>query len=266
MKTGQPSSLQLPSFLHGPFLTVQRKVRTEGRRCAEQYQKDGSFPAAREVLAVPAEVLVLHEVADFQREHPAWRLYLLGGVTDALCEALDWKNSRQVSDLYETFSRETAWGALYYAVSQEAPMSAGRMAARLHAVLRFWEPLHSVRYRFKSLNAELSLEELMMASCDWAMEAWAPLDEASIEKRLAVSATRMAQATRDDSTEAILREMPRALAHARGLKHRERLTDPAFLRHRLSMLEPAAFERVSGAFTAHLLELLYDWDEQLGKS
>lgn len=264
METGQPPSLQLPSFLHGPSASVQRKVRAEGQRCATQYQKDGSFAVPRELLTVPpTEVVVAHEVADFQREQPAWRLYMLGGVTDALCEALGWNESRQVSDLYEAFCRETAWGALYFAIAQEAPLSAARMAIRLQAVLRFWEPLQSVRYRFKSLSAALSLEELLTTSCDWLLEAWAPLSEGLVRTRLEAAVGRMAQATREDSTEAILREMPRALAHAHGLRHPAMLADPTFLRQRLATLETAAFERVSGAFTAHLIELLYDWDQQL---
>jgi hypothetical protein len=211
------------------------------------------------------EEVVAHEVADFQRELPAWRLYMLGAVTDSLCEALEWKDARHLSDLYEAHCRESAWGALYFAISQEAPMSAERMAERLRAVLHFWEPLQSARYRFKTLGDVLSLEDLMRTACAWAIEAWDPLSVASARARLEVAAGRMARATREDSTEAILRELPRALAHARPVKHRELLADPMFQRRRLATLEPAAFERVSGAFTAHLLELIYDWDQQLGK-
>jgi hypothetical protein len=264
MDTGQPLSFQMPSFLHGPSSSVQRKTRAEGRRCAKQYRQDGSFPTPRELLTVsPGEVVRVHEVADLQREHPSWRLYMLGGVTDSLCETLDWENSRQVSDSYEAFCRETAWGALYFLVSQEAPLSASRVATRIQAVLRSWEPLQSVRYLFKTLNVVLTLEELLMAASNWAMEAWCPAEIVSIKQRLEVAAAQMAQATREDSTQAILRQMPLAIEHARGLKHREVLVEPEFIRQRLAALEPAAFQRVSGAFTAHLIELLYDWDHEL---
>ncbi len=260
------SSLEMPSFLHGSFMTVARRTRKEGSRCGEQYRQDTSFPAPRELVEVPSgEVLIAHEVVDFQRERPAWRLYMVSQVISGLCEALDWQNSFQVGDAYEEFCRGTAWGALYFTLSQIAPMSAERVALRLKAVLRFWEPLQSARYLFKTLDNVLTLEGLMLASCDWAMDAWCPVGEASVRSRLELAADRMARATQEDSIEAILRQMPRALESARGLKHRDVLADPAFLRQRLTLLAPGAFERVSGACTSDLLGQLYAWDRQLEK-
>jgi hypothetical protein len=255
----------MPAFLHGSFMAMARKTSKEGRRCGDQYRKDGSFPAPCELLEVPpGEVVIAHEVVDFQRERPAWRLYMVGNVISAICEALDWQNSFKVGDEYEAFCRESAWGALYFTLSQTAPMSAQRVALRLQAMLRFWEPLQSARYLFKKLNAVLTLEELMVAGCDWAMDAWCPEGTASVHTRLEAAAERMARATREDSIEAMLRQMPRALVHARDLKHRDILTDPVLLRQHLTTLDPAAFERMSAACTPDLLEHLYDWDHQLG--
>jgi hypothetical protein len=265
MVSGQSSSLQLPAFLHGSYSAVQQKTRREGLRCGAQYREDGTFPAPRQMLEVPpGEVVVGRGVVDFQRERPAWRLYMVSDVMSGLSEALEWQNTFPVRDAYEAFFRETAWGALYFTTSLDAPRSAERMALRLQAVLRFWEPLQSVRYLFSSPNAALTLEELMVASCDWAMDAWCPVGEASVRMRLETVAERMARATRGDCIEAIFREMPRALAHARDLKHRDVVADPSFQRERLATLEPLAFERVSGACTSDLLEKLYDWDYELG--
>jgi hypothetical protein len=264
MQLRDSSSLWMPSFLHGSFQAVSRKVREEGVRCGDQYRKDGTFPAPRQLMEVPAdEVVLTDEVADFQHERPAWRLYMVGSVADGLCEAQDRKNAFQLSDAYEAFCRETAWGALYFVTSFEAPRSAERMALRLKAVLSFWEPLQSVRYLFKTLNSVLTLDELMVASNDWAMDAWCPVGAASVRARLERAAERMASATRQDCLEAIFRELPRALEHARGLKHRALLADPAFLRQRLEMLEPSAFERISGACSADLIGQLHVWDRQL---
>ncbi len=137
------------------------------------------------------------------------------------------------------------------------------MALRMKALLRFWEPLRSVRYLFKTLGSVLTLDELMLASNDWVMDAWCPAGAASVRERLERATERMASATKEDSMEAIFRELPRALAHAHGLKHREALADPAFLRQRLAMLEPASFERISGACSADLIGQLYAWDRQL---
>jgi hypothetical protein len=190
---------------------------------------------------------------------------MLFKVISGVCEALDWENAFQVSDAYEAAARETPWGALYFVISQESPKSAERTALRLKALLRFWEPLQSVRYLFSSPSVPLSLEQLLSAAIDWAMEAWCPLGEASVRVRLETAADRMAQATKEDCIAAILRQIPRALTFARNLQHRAVLAEPAFLRERLMMLNPEAFERVSGAWTSDLLFQLYDWDRQLAK-
>ncbi len=265
MPTEPSSSLQLPSFLYGPFNTAQRKAHREGRRCGEQYQKDGTFPPPLELVTVPpGEVVVAHDVVDFDRARPAWRLYMLSDVTDGLCEALDWKNVYPAGDAYEATARETAWGALYFVFARIAPKSAEKTALRLQAMLRFWESLQSVRYLFTSPNVPISLEQLLVAAVNWAMDAWCPVGEASVRARLETAAARMAHATREDCIEAILRQMPRAFSSATDLKHRAVLADPAFLRQRLAMLVPASFERVSGACTGELMAQLYDWDYQLG--
>jgi hypothetical protein len=266
MTPGQPASLQLPSFLHGSHPAVQQKTRKEGLRCGERYRDDGSFPTPRQELEVPpGEAVVAHEVVDLQHERPAWRLYMVSEVMSGLSEALEGQSPFAARDAYEAFFRETAWGALFFATSAMVPVSAERTALRLQAVLRFWEPLQSSRYLFKPLSAALSLEELIRVSCDWAMDAWCPVGEAPVRRRLEMAAERMARATRDDSIDAILRQMPRALTFARNLKHRDVVATAAFQRQRLTELEPRAFERVSGACTSDLLALLYSWDRQLGK-
>lgn len=264
MEPGSSSSLQIPSFLHGPFSAVARKTQREGRRCGEQYQRDGSFPPPRECLEVsPGEWVIAHEVVDFQRERPAWRLYQMSRVLSGLYEAMDFQHTFQVRDAYEAFCRTTAWGALYFAIAPPSPVSAERTALRLQAVLRFWEPLQSVRYLFSAPNAALTLEDLMIAACAWAMEAWCPFEQAAVRERMELAAEQLARATRDDSIEAIIRQLPQALAASRGLKHRETLSTLAFQRRRLEALPAEAFARVSGACTGYLIELLYDWDHQL---
>jgi hypothetical protein len=265
MEPRESPSLQMPSFLHGTYAEVHQKARMEGLRCGEHYRTEGSFSLPGEQKEVPLrEVVVAHEVADFQRERPAWRLHMVSLAMEGLYEALSWQNPIPARDAYEAFFRETAWGALYFAVSPTAPQSAERTAQRLQAVLRFWHPLQSVRYLFKALGKTLTLEELMSTACDWAIDAWSPEGVASVRERLEIAVQRMRQATKEDSIEAVLRQMPRALAFAQGLKHSEVLTDPAALRQHLLALDPDSFARVSGACTSALLECLYDWDYDLG--
>ena len=263
MTPGQSSSLQLPSFLHGTYPSVHQKTANEGIQCGEQYLRDGTFPVPRQMREVPpGEVVVAHEVVDFQRERPAWRLYMVSNVMSALSEPP--QSSFPVRSDYEVLFRQTAWGALFFATTYMYPVSAERTAQRLQEVLRFWEPLESVRYLFKKLGAAHTLEELMVASCDWAMDAWCPVREASVRERLEMAVESMTRATREDCIEAILREMPRALEHAGRLKHRNVVADPAFQRERLATLDPRSFERVSGAYTGDLIGQLHDWDHELG--
>jgi hypothetical protein len=265
MMPGQSSSLQLPSFLYGIYPDVHQKTQREGLRCGEHYRENGSFPVPHQMLDVrPGEVVLTHGVADFQHARPVWRLYMVSEVMSALWEALEEQNPTTLTDAYEEFFRETAWGALYFAIEHMGPRSAKRTASRLRAVLRFWEPLQSARYLFKTLGAALTLEELMVAAYDWAMDAWCPVGEASVRARLERTAERMARATREDSIEAIFREMPRALTHAGKLQHREVVADPVFQRERLATLDPWFFERVSGACPSDLIWLLHNWDHELG--
>jgi hypothetical protein len=254
----------MPSFLHGSLSAIQRSAKSEGLRCGRQYQQDGSFPQPRELRTVPhGEVVLTHEVTDFEPERPAWRLYMTSKVIDGLCDTFDWQNSFQLSDAYEEFSRETAWGALYFTLSQVAPMSSESVAQRLQAVLRFWEPLSTVRYLFKTLHVTHTLEELMVASCDWALEAWSPGSNTPVRIRLGQAAERMARATREDCIQVILDQMPRILAREHKLNHRAVLADPTFLHERLTTLDPMLFNRMSAACTPDVLAQLVAWDRQL---
>lgn len=264
--SGSSPSLLMPSFLHGSYRAVHQKSREEGLRYGERYRMTGSFSLPQELMEVcTGELVIAHEVVDFQRDRPAWRLYMTGNVADGLHEALDWQDSRQVGDAFEECCREAAWGALYFAIAHEPPMNAVRVALRLRAVLHFWEELQSARYLFSSPDTALSLEELMNASNGWALEAWASGGEGPLRTRLKAAAERMGQATREDCIEIILQQMPRALSHAQGLKHRRVLTDPGFLRQRLSALEEASLAPISAAWPAMLIRQLHMWDRQLEK-
>jgi hypothetical protein len=209
-------------------------------------------------------VVVAHDAIDFNRELPAWRLHRLPHVLSGLSEVVDWQDTYPLRDAYEAFCRETTWGALYFAIGRTSPHGAERMSLRFQSLLRFWEPLESVRYLFSTSSAALTLRELVEKSCSWAMDAWCPAEDSSVRSRLETAAERMSRATREDSMEAILRQMPRVLTLVRDLKHRDAVADPSFLRQRLSSLDSAAFERVSGSHPGSLIEKLYDWDHELG--
>lgn len=261
----QTNTLQLPSFLHGSYKAVERKVKSEGRRCAKEYQLSGAIPQPRELLPVaPGDVVFTHNVVDFDNDAPAWRLYVFGEAMMGFSES-DKKNYRYHDELYEKTFRETPWGALYFALSGNAPESAERTGLRLQAVLRSWDSLHHGRYLHKKLNTFMNLEELMTAACGWAMNAWCPEDQDSVRARFQLASERMARATREECVEAILRQLPRILSFAdrRKLNHTEVVMDLSSWREHLATLDPQEFERISGVYPGEVLREMYQWDRQL---
>lgn len=261
-----PPALEIPSFLFGTYASIERSATREGQRCARQYQEDGTIPSPREMAEVKeGEIIITRGVVDLVRERAAWRLYMVASTTDALCGALDWKNAWHLYDLYEAMAGQMAWGALYYAISIIEPMGTERVAVRLERVLRFWEVLDRARYIVRSPSAVLTLDELMTDACGWAVAAWCPEVQGDRRTRIATAASRMARATREDSIEAVLRQLPKVLPLARELEHRDVLADPAVWRARLSALDVESFGRVSAALPANLIECLYSWDKELGR-
>ena len=75
----------------------------------------------------------------------------------------------------------------------------------------------------------------------------------------------MARATREDCLEAVLRVIPVLVEGDNDLKHHEVLSDPDFLRERLSALPPEDFEDISSADRFAVNGQLYVWDRELGR-
>lgn len=266
MATEHSMSLQVPACLYGKHAALRQKARKVGLRCGQHYLREGIFPVPRLMREVaPGELILMTEVADFQREQPACRLYMAFDIMHGVIEAVKGQNRLGVRDAYETAFLSTAWAALPFCVDQMGPVSAQRAALRIQSVLRFWEPLDSARYHYKLLGQKLTLEALMEKSCGWAPAAWCPESDAPLRERLALAAERMSRATREESLAAIRRHLPQALPLARNLQHPDTLADPSFQEERLATIDDWSFERISAAHTSHLLWLLYGWDRELGK-
>lgn len=258
--------MQLPSFLHGSRSETQRKAAAEGRRCARQYLKNGSFTLPREMVELePGDVVGLYGGSDFHQHLPAWRLYQLSDVEMSLCEALERGDWRQAEEQYEVYFRETAWGALYYATAEKPPESAGRTASRIQAVLRSWGTLETARYRYKEPGDVLDLGGLLGRALDWVLDGWCPEEGDSVRARLEVAAVRMASASREDCETVILRRLPWVFQFAEQLQHPETVTDMAFWRERLPTLDAESFERISAASPVRVTQLLYQWDRLLSE-
>jgi hypothetical protein len=189
MNTEHSPALEFPAMLCGSIATTRRKVSAEGRWWARQYLETGVFPQPRQMRQVsPGEVLVMHQVADFDTGDPRWRMHMF---------------------------------------------------------------------------VEVFMEELMDDIYRRTLEAWCPQGPAPVREHLALMVERTSCATREDCLEAVLRVIPGLVEVDTALKNREVLSDPDFLRERLSSLAPKKFEDISSAYKYAVSRQLWDWDREL---
>ena len=266
MTVPQSPVLEFPAMLHGSIATTRRKVSAEGHWWARQYLETGAFPQPRQMRQVsPGEVLVMHSVADFDTGDPRWRMHVFVEVFTRLDERVPEEELPRMREAFESFCLSTPWGALYHAVSPSPVQSAERMANRLASVLRFWEVLQGLRYAFWSFDQKYTLEELLADIYRGTLEAWCPGGPDPVREHLTLTVERTSRATREECLEAVLRVIPGIVELNTELKNREVLSDPDFLRERLSVLPPNKFEELSSAYKYEVATQLSDWDRELGR-
>jgi hypothetical protein len=250
-------------MLHGTIATVRRKVSTEAQGWAQEYLETGTFSPPRRMRQVlPGEVLVVHSGADYDLSPTRWWVHMFISVFTRLDECVPKQERPRMEEAFESFCLSTPWGALYHAASPPPPWSAGRMAKRLAAVLRFWEVLQGPRYAY-GLPKSLTLEGLMEYIYRQTLEAWCPGGPASVREHLTLAVERMARASREECLEAVVRVMAALVEMNKKLKHRDVLEDPAFLRERLRALPPEKFEDLSSADRYAVNDQLHDWAREL---
>jgi hypothetical protein len=266
--TPEPSPvLEFPAWLYDTTAAILRKVRVESRWWAREYLKTGAFPQPRQMRQVqPGEVLVMHSGGEgFDWNRPRWRVHLFGEVFSRLDECVPEEERQRTENAFESFCLSTPWGALYHAVSPPPLWSAERMANRLASLLRFWDVLQGPRYAYRLPGTHHTIDGLMEYIYRKTLEAWCPGGPASVREHLALTVERMARATREECEVAVLRLMPVLVEEDTEFKHREVLSDPDFLRERLSALPPERFEDFSSADKYAVTTQLAAWDRELGR-
>jgi len=263
----QPLVLEFPAMLHGLTGAVRRAVETAGQEWAREYLETGGFTPPRRMLQVPpGETLEMLSGAEFDAmPRQRWRFHLFVKVFMGLNEGVPQEKYRCARDAFESFCLGTPWGALYHAVTPRSPRSAERMAQRFAALLRFWDVLQGPRYAYRVPDTHHTLDELTEYIYRDTLEAWCPGGPASVREHLALTVERMAHATREDCMDAVLRVIPFVVRANDGLKHREVLNDPVFLRERLAGLPPEDFEALSSAYRYAVNGPLCAWDRELGR-
>jgi hypothetical protein len=265
MTAEHPPALEFPAMLYGTTAAIRRKVRAAGHWWAREYLETSAFPQPRQMRQVqPGEVLVMHSAAEFDLGSTRWWMHMFISASTHLDEGIPKEERQRTEKAFESFCLSTPWGAIYHAVSPSPPYSAERVANRLTAVLRFWEVLQGPRYAFR-FGKKYTLDELMEDYYRKTLEAWYPGGPASVREHLALTVERMARATREDCVEAVLRVAPVLVKGDTDLKHHEVLSDPDFLRERLSELPPKRFESLSSADKYAVNTQLYAWDRDLGR-
>jgi len=263
MTTENSPVLEFPAMLYGSTSNIRRKVSAAGQWWAREYLETGVFPQPRRMRQVlPGEVLVMHAGAEFDLGSTRWWMHMFVDVFMGLDEGVPEQARQRTEEAFESFCLSTPWGALYHAASPPPPWSAGRMAKRLAAVLRFWEVLQGPRYAY-GLPKSLTLEGLMEYIYRQTLEAWCPGGPASVREHLTLAVERMARASREECLEAVVRVMAALVEMNKKLKHRDVLEDPAFLRERLRALPPEKFEDLSSADRYAVNDQLHDWAREL---
>ncbi|WP_257453233.1 hypothetical protein [Archangium lipolyticum] len=265
MTTEQSPVLEFPAWLYGTTAAIRRKVRAEGRWWAREYLKTGAFPQPRQMSQVPpGEILVMHSGAEFDLNRPRWWMHMFVDVFMSLDDGVPEEKHQRMGDEFESFCLGTPWGAIYHAVSPPPLRSAERMANRLASILRFWDVLQGPRYAFW-FGKKYTLEELMDDIYRKTLDAWCPGGPASVREHMALTVERMARASREDCMKAVLRLMPVLVEEDAEFKNREVLSDPGFLRERLSALPSKDFEDFSSAYKYTVTLQLAAWDRELGR-
>ncbi|ATB44393.1 hypothetical protein CYFUS_009880 [Cystobacter fuscus] len=266
MTTVPSPVLEFPAMLHGSIGAVRRQVSAEGRRWAREYLESGGFSRPRRMLQVPpGELLEMISGAVFDAiPHPRWRIHMFIDVFTHLDEGVPKEERQRMEAAFESFCLSTPWGALYHAVSPPPPRSAQRMARRFAALLRFWDVLQGPRYAYREPDTHHTLDELIAYIYGVTLEAWCPGCSTSVREHLTLTVERMARATREECTQAVLRVIPSVVRMNTDLQHREVLNDPDFLCERLDALRPEEFESLSACRFA-VNRWLYAWDRALGR-
>jgi hypothetical protein len=267
MTTPQSPVLEFPVMLHGSIGSIRREVRAKSEGWAREYLKTGGFSLPRRMLQVPpGEPLVMHSGAEFGfMGRSSWRIHMFIDVFTHLDEGVPKEERQRMETAFESFCLSTPWGALYHAVSPPPLRSAQRMAERFAALLRFWDVLQGPRYAYREPDTHHTLDELIAYIYGMTLEAWCPGGPVSVREHLALTVERMARATREECTQAVLRVIPNVVRMNTDLQHREELSVPDFLRERLDGLRADDWEDISSAYRFTVNGQLYAWDRALGR-
>lgn len=258
-----PSELQFPTFLHGTVSSLRRLVKRAGQQWGKAYREQQRFPEPNMEPVPPGTPVHLQVASDLAHERRAWRLYFVQILAGEICEALDWKDSAQISAEFEAFTLTWPWGALDAAVEHVVPNSAPAVIRRLEAVLGFWDPLSALRYIDRA-REPVSLDTVMTNHYTGLLDMWLPSRSGSIRQDLRDAIEIMRHASPEDVHRKVIEALARAARKEKRIRHAEVLSNPDWLSRVTAGLDPNVYQGLTAGHVADLLRTLFILDEWAG--
>jgi len=251
-----------PDFLFGSVASLQRKIKVEGKKWANQYREDKTFPTPL-TASMPLEAVVLMDAStDLVHEVAQWRIYFVRLFAGAICQSLDWQNYEQVNVDFETHTLKFSWGALDALIEHVVPNSINNVSRRIEAVLLFWEPLSTLSYLDKNLQP-VNLEQLLSTHFGHLLEMWGVhrSDDIRLDLKKTIDVMRKASpGVVQDKVVACLLSLSQVDTR---IKHPEQFRNQVWLNEELAKLEQPAYENLTTGYPPDLLRTLYILDDSI---
>lgn len=258
MNATMDSHVEFPGFLYGPFSSLHRRTLGEARRWAEAYRQTGGFPLPSTEPVPDAAVVYAHEATDLLRKVPQWRSYFVSRLCDAVLAKLGWNEHVTVAQEFETHVLQTPWGALDAAVTRAAPFSVGSVTRRIDSLLRFWEPLDTLRYVGPMGAAPVPLAELAGFCYAGPLGMWRDRPPGEVRQDLRAAVDAMNAAGPGERQDRLVRVLAGLAGAEERLREEPRLTDPGWLREQVRQLPDAERDELYPGQESRLLRVLYD--------
>ncbi len=240
------TSLMFPAFMYGDRTTCRRKMKAEAKKWAKCYAEGRPFPEPKLIPVPPGSIMFIDETtahwvaSGFSFTGPnmvtinkdagqdglrlQWRPYLLHDLEFEI----EWHPILKLSKeqcfafrrRFIPFVCQYAWGAISAATLGCLHNSFELAIPRIEAVLRFWEPLDTLKYADVRARP-VSLAEFMKENFEDIVVMWVDQPTGNIRLDLPIAIKRMQTASADKIHERLLERLHEHVEVQTGLAHRD---------------------------------------------
>jgi hypothetical protein len=260
--TDRVDKLEFPKLFYGNFSALQRRVKTEAKKWADQYRSNNTFPNPVTTDIPAGTVVWLRNASDLRREIPHWRLYFGRLLAAAINEALDWQNHEEVKADFEAFTLQFSWGALDAAVEHVVPNSIANVSRRINAVLLNWESLDSLRYIDRELQP-VDLTQVMSNHFTDLLDMWLEQRSGDVWSDLRSAVDVMPKNSPDKILDRVSATLLKYAQIDQRIRNPNHLRDPDWLKERILKLDPSTYNTLTTGYVPDLLRILYILDDSI---